>query len=85
MDKLIHFLINYGLVTTGGLLSFLWQPFIIICLGLSVFLSVGKEVYDWFKYGKDLGLKAFSKLALADLLADGLGIGMGVMIIRWLI
>lgn len=80
MDKLLHFFGNYGLVITGGLLSFLWQPFMIICLGLSVFLSVGKEVYDWFKYGKKMGWSKFKSLMFGDLLADGIGIIFGIIL-----
>ena len=42
--------------------------------------AIGKEVYDWFKYGQKLGLVKFLPMALGDLLADGLGIGLAMII-----
>ena len=37
--------------------------------------AIGKEgVWDWFSYGRKLGLIKFLPMALSDLLADGLGV-----------
>jgi len=57
-DKALHFLYCYFLASV-------WLP-------LGIGFAIGKEVYDWFKYGKDT--KGFWKMALGDLVADGLGI-----------
>ena len=63
-DKAIHFLYSYFLAS-------IWLP-------LGIMFAIGKEVYDWFKYGKDT--KGFWKMALGDLVADGLGIGFAMII-----
>ena len=57
-DKALHFLYCYFLAS-------IWLP-------LGIGFAIGKEVYDWFKYGKKT--KGFWKMALGDLLADGLGV-----------
>ena len=57
-DKVLHFLGCFFLTS-------IWWP-------LGIVFAIGKEVYDWFKYGKDT--KDFWKMALGDLLADGLGV-----------
>ena len=57
-DKALHFLYCFFLAS-------IWLP-------LGIGLAIGKEVWDWFKYGKDT--KDFWKMALGDLVADGLGI-----------
>lgn len=57
-DKALHFLYCYFLAS-------IWLP-------LGIVFAIGKEVWDWFKYGKKT--KRFWKMALSDLLADGLGI-----------
>ena len=59
-DKALHFLYSFFLAS-------IWWP-------LGIVFAIGKEVYDWFKYGSKLGLKKFLPMALSDLLADGLGI-----------
>ena len=41
---------------------------------LAVGLALGKEVYDWFKYGRKLGLVKFLPMTVGDLLADSFGI-----------
>lgn len=64
-DKALHFLYSFFLAS-------IWWP-------LGIVFAIGKEVYDWFKYGKDT--KDFWKMALGDLAADGAGIvaAMGVL------
>ena len=57
-DKALHFLYCFFLAS-------IWLP-------LGIMFAIGKEVYDWFKYGKET--KGFWKMALGDLVADGLGI-----------
>ncbi len=59
-DKALHFLYSFFLAS-------IWWP-------LGIVFAIGKEVYDWFKYGKKLGWKKFLPMALSDLLADALGI-----------
>ena len=62
LDKLLHFLLCYFLAS----LSLIHHM-----LGLSaVIVAVGKEVYDWFKYGRKLGWKEFYPMAVVDLVAD---------------
>ena len=64
-DKALHFLYCFFLAS-------IWLP-------LGVVFAIGKEVYDWFKYGKDA--KGFWKMALGDLVADGLGIAIAFWIV----
>jgi hypothetical protein len=64
-DKALHFLYCYFLAS-------IWLP-------LGIGLAIGKEVWDWFKYGKDT--KGFWKMGLSDLLADGLGIVTAILIL----
>ena len=64
-DKALHFLYCYFLAS-------IWLP-------LGIVFAVGKEVYDWFKYGKKT--KGFWKMALGDLVADGLGIAIAFWIV----
>ena len=59
-DKALHFLYCYFLAS-------IWLP-------LGIVFAIGKEVYDWFKYGRKLGLIKFLPMALGDLLADGVGV-----------
>ncbi len=59
-DKALHFLYSFFLAS-------IWWP-------LGIVFAIGKEVYDWFKYGRKLGLIKFLPMALSDLLADGLGV-----------
>ncbi len=57
-DKAWHFLACYFLAS-------IWWP-------MAIAVGIGIEVLDWFSYGKET--KGFWKMALGDLLADGLGI-----------
>ena len=59
-DKALHFLYCYFLAS-------IWLP-------LGIVFAIGKEAWDWFKYGRKLGLVKFLPMALGDLLADGLGV-----------
>ena len=59
-DKALHFLYCFFLAS-------IWWP-------LGIMFAIGKEGWDWFSYGRNLGLKKFLPMALGDLLADGLGI-----------
>ena len=59
-DKALHFLYCFFLAS-------IWWP-------LGIVFAIGKEVYDWFKYGRKLGLVKFLPIALSDLLADSLGV-----------
>lgn len=68
-DKAFHFLYCF-------LFSSIWLP-------LGVGFAVGKEVYDWFKYGNKVGKKAFAKMAIADLVADVFGILSAIFVITY--
>ena len=59
-DKALHFLYSFFLAS-------IWWP-------LGVVFAIAKEIWDWFGYGRKLGLKKFLPMALGDLVADGLGI-----------
>ena len=63
-DKVLHFLGCFFLTS-------IWLP-------LGIVFAIGKEVYDWFKYGKDIGWKKFLPMTVGDLLADVVGIAVGV-------
>ena len=67
-DKALHFLYSFFLAS-------IWWP-------LGIVFAIGKEVYDWFSYGKET--KGFLGMALGDLIADGLGIILSV-IVRFLL
>ena len=64
-DKALHFLYSFFLAS-------IWWP-------LGIVFAIGKEVYDWFKYGKST--KDFWKMALGDLVADVLGIAIAFLIV----
>ena len=64
-DKALHFLYCYFLAS-------IWWP-------LGIVFAIGKEVYDWFKYGKET--KGFWKMVLGDLVADGFGIAIAFLIV----
>jgi hypothetical protein len=66
-DKALHFLYSFFLAS-------IWWP-------LGIVFAIGKEVYDWFKYGKKLGLRKFLPMSAGDLLADGLGIAIAFLIV----
>ena len=57
-DKALHFLYCFFLAS-------IWWP-------LGIVFAIGKEGWDWFKYGKKT--KGFWKMALGDLVADVAGI-----------
>ena len=59
-DKALHFLYSFFLAS-------IWWP-------LGIMFAIGKEGWDWFGYGRKLGLIKFLPMALSYLLADGLGI-----------
>ena len=65
-DKALHFLYSFFLAS-------IWLP-------LGIVVAIDKEVYDWYKYGNKIGLEKFLPMALSDLLADGLGIGLAIII-----
>lgn len=74
-DKLLHFMTCYFIVTFVtaliGLLS--------IAVILTAIIAIGKEIYDWCKYGKKLGWKVFAPMAIGDIIADGIGIAAGAL------
>lgn len=74
IDKLLH--AETSLIIT--LVFSIIHPIVGILLG--IFLGVGKELYDWFKYGKNTGWDEFKHLAFGDLLADGIGIILGIIL-----
>ena len=68
-DKALHFLYCFFLAS-------IWLP-------LGIGFAIGKEVYDWFKYGNKVGKKAFAKMAITDLVADVLGILSAIFVITY--
>jgi hypothetical protein len=66
-DKALHFLYCFFLAS-------IWLP-------LGIVFAIGKEVYDWFKYGKKLGLRKFLPITVGDLLADALGVLLAFLIV----
>jgi len=64
-DKALHFLYCFFLAS-------IWLP-------LGIVFAIGKEVWDWFDYGKST--KGFWKMALGDLVADVLGIVIAFLIV----
>ena len=64
-DKALHFLYSFFLAS-------IWLP-------LGIVFATGKEVYDWFKYGKDT--KGFWMMALGELVAVGVGIIIAILIV----
>jgi len=59
-DKALHFLYSFFLAS-------IWWP-------LGVVFAIAKEIWDWFGYGRKLGLVKFIPMTVGDLLADALGI-----------
>ena len=78
-DKAFHFLYCFLIAIVG----WWFGAFIGIGYGwiLALLFAVGKEIYDWFSYGKKIKIKAFIRLAGADLIADGIGIALACLII----
>ncbi len=72
MDKLLHFFSCYFITSVFSIIS----PFAGVLIALAA--GIGKEVYDYFTYGKET--EGFYKLVIGDLLADGLGIGIGLFV-----
>ena len=72
MDKLLHFLSCYFITSVFSIIN----PLIGVLIALVA--GIGKEVYDYFTYGKET--EGFYKLAIGDLLADGLGIAIGLLV-----
>lgn len=73
-DKLIR------LLSSDKTLHFLWCFFLAsIWLPLGIVFAVGKEVYDYFAYGKHT--KGFWKMTLGDLIADAVGIIVAVFLV----
>lgn len=69
-DKIYHIVANYTMIMT-----FLLFTNIFIAIALSILISVGKELYDKHSYGL---------FSYSDLIADGLGITLGIIIIKLL-
>ncbi len=53
MDKLLH--AETGLIIT--LIFSIIHPILGVLAGM--FLGIGKEVYDWFDYGEDIGFRLY--------------------------
>ena len=66
-DKALHFLYCFFLAS-------IWWP-------LGVVFAIAKEIWDWFGYGRKLGLVKFLPMALSDLLADALGVLLALLIV----
>ena len=75
MDKLLHFAIC-------TVVSAIFTVIFNINSGISFTagLGIGKEAGDYMNYGADVGLPNFAAMSGGDMLADGLGIALGVII-----
>ena len=71
MDKVLHAQTNFIIVTVASMWS-LW-----IAVGLAIVLSVGKEVFDYFRYGREVD--NFKTMVIGDLIADAVGIVGGII------
>lgn len=76
MDKQSHFLSCFIPTLIVGIVS------LPIAIAFSIGLAIGKETGDYMNYGKDMKLLEFLRLAIADLLADGIGILIAFIIIN---
>ena len=75
IDKLLHAETTALIVIAGSIVHQ------ILGIALAILASLGKELYDWFKYGKKMGWSKFKKLMFGDLIADGIGIIMGIILV----
>lgn len=76
LDKLIHFETTMLIVFVFYIANYLW-----IGISLAIICSIGKEIFDYFKYGKDMEKEKFSKMVIGDLIADLAGILSGLILI----
>ena len=65
-DKAWHFLSCYFLAS-------IWWP-------MAIVVGIGIEVLDWFDYGSKLGIRKFLPMTVGDLVADGVGIGLAIIL-----
>ena len=71
MDKLLHVQTNFIVVTLASIWS-LW-----LAVAIAVVLSIGKEVFDYFRYGREVD--NFKTMVIGDLIADAVGIVGGII------
>lgn len=71
MDKLLHAQTNFIIVTLASIWS-LW-----LAVAIAVVLSIGKEVFDYFRYGREVD--NFKTMVIGDLIADAVGIVGGII------
>lgn len=71
MDKLLHAQTNFIIVTLASIWS-LW-----FAVAIAVVLSIGKEVFDYFRYGREVD--NFKTMVIGDLIADAVGIVGGII------
>jgi len=71
MDKLLHAQTNFIIVTLASIWS-LW-----LAVAIAVVLSTGKEVFDYFRYGREVD--NFKAMVIGDLIADAVGIVGGII------
>ena len=74
IDKLLHAETNALIVIAGSII----HP--ILGITLAILASLGKELYDWFKYGRKYGWKSFCEDSKGDLIADFIGVIGGILI-----
>ena len=71
MDKILHAQTTFIIVTLASIWS-LW-----IAVAIAVVLSIGKEVFDYFRYGREVD--NFKTMVIGDLIADAVGIVGGII------
>lgn len=73
-DKIYHFSACF---IVSFALAFAFPNVKVLAPSFAEGLSWGKEAGDFMNYGKEVGYKAFAKMAAGDLLADNIGIVAG--------
>lgn len=74
LDKLLHFLACYFIVTVFAVIHLHFA----VCV--AVIIAIGKEVYDFIKYGKNMGWKTFMPMGFWDFVFDMGGILCGILL-----
>ena len=73
-DKMLHFLASYGITLT----AMLFAGYLGAIVG--VVAGVGNELWDYARYGRQMAWRAFLSDSRGDLIADGIGIILGIIL-----
>lgn len=75
LDKLLHFLVCYFIVTVLAVIN------LHVAIYVAIIAAIGKEVYDYIKYGKNMGWKTFIPMTFWDFVFDMGGILCGILLV----